>query len=172
MEENYRIIPKKEPITFPKAEVREDQYDQPIGPVKPTTAERIASAARSAGTSISGTARQFITNPTVQKAGHFAKERAEVFQHNISLQQPRQQPQQPQQPPRQQPSKLQHKYKPQKPTGQVRAVQPPPQRLAAQEDPFGVGAGGHHDDPLGRGFVPLNRRSGHRQDDDPFGLRR
>jgi hypothetical protein len=168
MEENYRIIPKKVPPTFPEPEKRGDQYDQPIGPNKQTTADRIAHAARSAGTVAGNAVRQFNINPTVQKAKEVVRDRAEVFEHNISLQH-REQPRTQQPPAQRQPTKLQHKYKPH--AGQVRAVHPPPQRLAAQDDPFNL-HGNNEGEPLGRGFVPLGKRQNIRSNDDPFGLRR
>jgi len=114
-----------------------------------STVERIRASVVSGGRAVGKSVEQIRKNPTVQKAGKFVQERAEVFQHNIAEQngprpQPRSQPAAPPQKKRKAPKQPKVVY--------VREQSAP--RQEAQNDPFGMNLGGGKKPP-GRNHNPF-----------------
>jgi len=147
-----------------------------------STIDRIKAAARSASQSASQAVNKITTNPTVKKAGEILQEKSNTFQKNISYKEQSQQ----------QPQKVVQKVIVVKKSGKIqKAPSGKKERVSIagsqNDNPFGIGnlGGGlggpmgnpnsgtpfnQSGGPLGRNFVPFDKRKKNQEDENPFHL--
>lgn len=72
VDSHYTLIKPKKKLRFPKPRTVEDQYDQPIGPMKPSTSEVIKERAN-----------KVVSNQYVKGAIDFLKQRSQQVAHEM-----------------------------------------------------------------------------------------